>query len=224
VKKAITDTAASFRISYYQGHASRIFREAVRLRITNLAHRNHRSTADIWKGTVTNANINTTDNVRPWAGWGENPANPNPTDADTVARALINATSTFAVYWVGNRTRGHFGSAHGLEFDRSFAWQGRVFNMQGIEGRQRTTNESVSLLVHETAHLVGGRDHYHDILHGNVCRGWPICGFPDCSPNPRPRWCIMDVTWIGDITTRHVDNIFCTGCRDDIVAHLQRYH
>lgn len=61
------------------------------------------------------------------------------------------------------------------------------------------------------------------MLYGNdTCKNSTLCG--TCNDNGRPTWCIMDKGWRTDLETCSKDDIFCSDCTNDILAHLNQYH
>lgn len=76
------------------------------------------------------------------------------------------------------------------------------------------------VLIHELAHQFGAPDHYHEEDDGNCLHGDICSGDHNKSPKKRPAYCIMNDSWADDITTRDVNQIFCDGCKEDILAYL----
>ena len=81
-------------------------------------------------------------------------------------------------------------------------------------------------VIHEISHQIGAPDHYHEMITINgaeVCRGGELCG--TCNPSTgRPTWCVMDDGRGNDIDINNLNNIYCSGCKNDIINHLNNHH
>ena len=79
------------------------------------------------------------------------------------------------------------------------------------------------MLIHELAHQYKVRDHYHEEDENENCM-WPdICS--DCNgKNARHKDCIMNDARLPGLETMSGDELFCTGCKNDILTHLNDHH
>ena len=220
VHHGITDAQARTRINNYQNVANRIFQESLGIAITSPNQpASWRSPADIWKGTVTAANIDTMDT-------GTYPTQTDRTPLRNAFGAAHPGTLTrTSAFWSGNRIRSFSGGNESI--NRSFASPNHraIFQM----GRWRIASEASGVLVHELAHMFGAPDHYHEWITRDgreVCIGGHMCAYEEHgNPNPRPTWCNMGgSSRRADIATVHGIEVFCVGCRDDMLRHLNKHN
>jgi len=81
--------------------------------------------------------------------------------------------------------------------------------------------------VHELAHHLGAKDHYHDVVDGE-CKNKCICSECASEESRRESWCIMGSYENGDVS-RHgsqliaadYDELFCSRCLDDMEIKLR---
>lgn len=123
----------------------------------------------------------------------------------------------FPIVWTGHRL---FDDNEGkVKCERSF----RIGNPAGIcmigyMEEEQFINKSIYTLLHETAHVFGGRDHYHEDStedENGKCIHSDICSY--CGTNKRNKMCTMDAyLQKEDILTYQKEKIFCEGCVNDI--------
>lgn len=128
----------------------------------------------------------------------------------------------FPIVWTGHTL---FDDSEGKEkWERSF----RIRNPEGIcmigyESQQEFINSAIYTLLHETAHAVGGRDHYHDkntedengkCIHSDICS--------KCAANPRDVNCIMGSGLSREeILICDKSKILCEDCANEIRTEVK---
>jgi hypothetical protein len=91
---------------------------------------------------------------------------------------------------------------------------------------RNTDNAVTGVLIHELAHQYGAPDHYHEFVNG-ICVGGNYCAHILCSDvanSPRPTWCIMNIGRPANIAQIPASSVFCTGCTDDMIRHLNIFN
>lgn len=118
----------------------------------------------------------------------------------------------------------------GNSCNRSYSWYFNGIILQEIWGSSSTyANRELSCLLHEISHQIGAPDHYHELIKDDtgqtVCRGGDMC--ITCNPlTGRPKWCTMgdDGNWRTDLSYCDMDEVYCEGCREEILEHLASHH
>lgn len=115
---------------------------------------------------------------------------------------------------------------NGITCNRSFKWYDYGISLQLYHSPSNYNIEAFSVLVHEIAHHIGAKDHYHEIRYDDknkpYCVGGEFCF--TCNPRTaRPTWCIMVN---GNLTPSQLENagydeIFCSGCLYDMRFYLR---
>lgn len=113
--------------------------------------------------------------------------------------------------------------------NRSFHWYDNGIILQEISATnsEEYNSDLLPCFIHELSHDVNAPDHYHELLtdeNGNrYCRGGRMCN--ECHPDTgRPEWCIMDNGWRSDLLTCEPNEVYCEGCKNDIMSHLEMHH
>lgn len=125
----------------------------------------------------------------------------------------------FPIVWTGHRL---FDDNEGKEkWERSF----RISNPAGIcmigyMGEKSFINSSIYTLLHETAHVLGGIDHYHEENSKGECVRPDICS--KCAINPRDSMCVMGGELAEtNILTYSKDKFFCKDCANEIKMKIE---
>ena len=171
----------------------------------------YNSTLDQCKGAVTASNIDVLCRHED-----------DHTSRTTVLREFYLDTTgnitTTNVYWSCHRIISQATNGTTNE-NRSYSWRTVILMIErSLSYRERN---SKSVLMHELNHQYGASDHYHELADAedeSSCKFKEICS--DCGDNPRPKTCIMYRCRM-DIS---LDEVLCSGCKDDIIAHLEGHH
>jgi hypothetical protein len=171
------------------------------------------SAADICKGTVTSANIDTlcshSGSKHTWL---------TPYGIDNFKSTFPgNATATTS-YWSGHRLLCDFGT--GTTYTNKPCSSGYSIFMVGKIPLAVRTRDSTGTLMHELNHQYGVPDHNHDRLSNGKCRSGKICSECGDEGMKRPKTCIMN-DMFQDI---NLSTILCAGCRGDMTTHLENHH
>lgn len=120
----------------------------------------------------------------------------------------------FPIVWTGHTL---FNDNEGIkEWNRSF----RISNPQGIcmigyMEENKFVNNSIYTLLHETAHILGGRDHYHEEDSNGKCSNYDICS--TCGVHKRDARCIFGGILVNEsMLTFDKDKLFCKDCIEEI--------
>ena len=147
--------------------------------------------------------------------------NGNLTYMDTLQREFTNTfpgnrTLTTA-FWSGNRIRST-SPAGDMDHNRCMSSGHSIFLLGGND--RWPVNVARATLVHELAHQFDARDHYCEEGADGRCISRGICS--ECGPpdTQRSRDCIMYT--ITSLPTHR--EVFCAGCRSDILRHLRSHH
>ena len=114
--------------------------------------------------------------------------------------------------------------------NRSYKWYNHGIILQEIQTNASVyADDQLPCLLHEISHEIGAPDHYHEMITNDqgqrVCRGGSMCFV--CNPaTGRPQWCTMgdDGGWRDDLDTCDMDEVYCEGCRNQIIEHLIGHH
>lgn len=114
--------------------------------------------------------------------------------------------------------------------NRSYRWYNHGIILQEIQTNASVyADDQLPCLLHEISHEIGAPDHYHEMITNDqgqiVCRGGSMCFV--CNPaTGRPKWCTMgdDGGWRDDLDTCDMDEVYCEGCRNQIIEHLIGHH
>ena len=119
-------------------------------------------------------------------------------------------------YWSGHCIQTYSGIS---EYNRCYS-SGFSIYMVELSSTLNRDRDSKGILMHELNHQFGAPDHYHERLSDGSCRGGNICSVCGESDLKRPTSCIMYASRI-DISS---STVICSGCRDDIICHLEDHH
>lgn len=121
----------------------------------------------------------------------------------------------YPVVWTGHML---FADIGGLdECDRSF----RISKPDGIcmitrKHKDDFLEYTIRTLLHEMAHTLGVKDHYHETDENDICRNKQTCS--ECGINPRSKKCIMySANSYSDIISCDKNTFFCQDCNEDII-------
>ena len=128
---------------------------------------------------------------------------------------VISLILTFMFDWSGHKIKCDYGTGT-IDYNRSCSLDTDII-MIDRHASNRTRN-SQCILMHELNHQYGAPDHYHEILSDRTCRGGAICS--ECGINPRPKSCIMYDNYQSIFSS----SILCSGCRSQMIAHLNGHH
>ncbi len=201
-----------YGINQNQAFVADVFENLLDLRISGTVNY-FASTADICKGTVTSANLDFICSHDPCCS-----------DATYMhsnfysAHHVSNNTSA-SILWSGHRT------IWGLNnINRSFA----MVYSDGSRDMMMLSNETTisqnrSTLLHETAHLIGAPDHYHETdPETGECKNKEYCS--QCGDTKRPYACTMESQYFYTTSAFNGTDYFCSGCAEDMRAHVTDHH
>ena len=173
----------------------------------------YESIIDECKGTITTDNFNTVCTRH----------NPPCTDAmhmydEFVAdnRYYVSGNISTVVVWSGHHTTWGDNEDRSFWFDKNGNGAGEIFMLKNSE----YSSQLAPIYLHETAHALGAKDHYHEPIDGSGCKNIDICS--ECGINKRDARCIMNGTRYALIDTPAY--LICEPCKQEIFAHLNDHH
>ena len=207
-----TETASKNKLNSYIGLVSDRYYDLFNLVIHTNTATYYSSIVDICKTTVNSSNISTS--------CSSTNGNHNHCTVlfDSIHNHFRNTypgnTTTTSVYWSGHLIETEIGST---ETNRCYSYYEQIYMITRSDASGRD-EDSCGDLMHELNHQYGAIDHYHEPLPQGGCRGGDYCA--TCGTNSRPTSCIMNNSR-QDINS---PSILCSGCRNDILAHLNNHH
>ena len=88
---------------------------------------------------------------------------------------------------------------------------------------ETTINQNRSTLLHETAHVIGAPDHYHETdPDTGECKNKEYCS--QCGKNKRPYACTMKDSNFYTTSAFNGTDYFCSKCVEDMHAHVTEHH
>lgn len=141
------------------------------------------------------------------------------TDRDNVREDIedyVNGSNKITnIYWTGHNIKSVATSGE-VNYNRSCSWDEYILILrQPVYVREEA---SQAVLLHELCHQYGAPDHYHEFDSEGVCKFRDICS--QCGENKGSEKCIMFDSG------RDIDsnNIMCSGCKADMLEHLEDHH
>lgn len=201
-----------YGINQNQAFVADIFEDLLDLRISGTVNY-FASTADTCKGTVTSANLDSmcshepccSDAMHMWSYF----CTARHRNSDIIASIL----------WSGHRTV--WGDNN---INRSFVmgYSDGSKDMMMLSN-ETTINQNRSTLLHETAHVIGAPDHYHETdPDTGECKNKEYCS--QCGKNKRPYACTMKDSNFYTTSAFNGTDYFCSKCVEDMHAHVTEHH
>ncbi len=215
VRYGESETVSANKIDLYINSVSEQYINLLSLDLAIPAVTYYSSAIDTCKGTVDAGNIDTLCSH----------ANPHTILFDginSVSSHFIGNTSPSGnnviskAYWSGHRIQTYSGIS---EYNRCYSSGSSIYMVEISSSLDRNIN-SKGVLMHELNHQFGAPDHYHEILPDGSCRGGNICSVCGESELKRPTTCIMNNPRIDIFSS----TVICSGCKDDIIYHLEDHH
>ena len=201
-----------YGINQNQAFVADIFDDLLDLRISGTVNY-FASTADTCKGTVTSANLDSMCSHDPCCSDAMHMC------SNFCAARHRSGNTVASILWSGHRTE--WG---GNNTNRSFA----IIYTDGSRDMMMLANETTisqnrGTLLHETAHVIGAPDHYHETdPNTNKCKNEKYCS--QCSITPRPYACTMESQYFHTTSAFNGKDYFCSGCTEDMRAHVKEHH
>ena len=118
-------------------------------------------------------------------------------------------------------------SESGTVYNRSYSFinEGEYsISMQKLHENNLYNIKASAELLHEISHIIGAPDHYHELVNG-ICKNREYCNDTYCQGSSgRPTTCLMGRTDTRDFYYAEAEDIYCTGCYNDIITNLQQYN
>lgn len=200
-----------YGINQNQAFVADIFDDLLDLRISGTVNY-FASTADTCKGTVTSANLDSMCSHTPCCSDATH------MHSKFYAAHHINSNTAASILWSGHRTIWED------DINRSFTmiYTNGSRDMMMLANKT-TISENRSTLLHETAHLIGAPDHYHETdSKTGECKNKEYCS--QCGDDPRPYACTMEASDFYTTSAFNGTDYFCSECVEDMRAHVREHH